>query len=147
MRVRATFSLGCLATVGCFNYLPRTNPVPVSSEVVRMRYAAPESLTVHRRDSTWTMPGVRVVYGRVVRAVGDTVDMLVVTVDQWESRRIMPSDTRTTLVASPGHPIESYGLDRPVTKRIVVTAAAVTLLLGVLGLIWYSGASSGRVYQ
>ena len=113
----------------CSSYYPRrTDEQLVPASTITLTFASPRDLEVTRDTVVYPLPAVEKVYGKVERAVADTLVLRVLLIESDRRQPSLPRGTRLTIVPDPS---TNVAIRRASREKTVALLGGLVLLGGI----------------
>ena len=132
-----------MVLTSCSSYYPRQMDEQLApASTVALTFASPRDLEATRDTAVYTLPSVDKIYGKVERAMGDTLVLRVLLVESERRQPELPDDARLTVVPGATDRVAIRRLSRGKTNGLIAGVAVVGAIAIFLATLEFPAAGS-----
>lgn len=125
----------------CSSYYPRQADEPLApASTITLTFASPRDLEATRDTVVYSLPAVEKVYGKVERAMADTLVLRVLLVESDRRQPELPGDARLTVVPDATARVEIRRLSSRKTNGLIAGVAVLGAIAVFLATLEFSAA-------
>ena len=128
---------------GCSSYYPVARDDQLApASTVTVTFASPRDLEARADTTVYALTGVEKVYGKVERAMADTLELRVLLVESGRRQPELPADARLTVVPGAADRVAIRRLSRGKTNGLIAGVAVVGAIAIFLATLEFEGGGS-----